>query len=132
MRPDVDDATVAVLRQSVPELEPRYQRLVADYGDELMPFLVFTELADLVLDNIWLGTDASEEVVQRSCDAIEAVAASDWPDRGELVGYGFLDSLNPHILDQVWPMLGDRTREVMAAVESGALDPDSELEDGDD
>lgn len=129
MRPDVDDRAIAMLRQAVPELEDRYQQLVADYGDDLMPFLVFNELADLVGDLVYQATEDSESLAERCCDAIEAVAASDAPDRFELVGYGFLDGLGPDALARSWPWLGSHTRAIMAALEAGDLDTDSQIED---
>lgn len=129
MRPDVDDRAVAMLRQAVPELENRYQRLVADYGEALMPFLVFNELADLVGDLVYQATQDSESLAERCCEAVEAVAASDAPDRFELIGYGFLDGLGPDALARSWPWLGPRTRAIRAALEAGDLDPDSQLQD---
>lgn len=129
MQPDVDERAIAMLRQALPELDDRYQQLVADYGEDLMPFLVFNELADLVYDLVYDATEDSEALIERCCEAIEAVAASDAPDRFELVGYGFIDGLGPDAVARIWPWLGLRTKGIMAALEAGDLDPDSQLED---
>jgi len=130
MPPDVDDRATAMLRQALPELEDRYQQLVADYGEELMPFLVFDELADLVSDLVYQPTEEGEALTERSCEAIEAVAASDAPDRFELVAYGFIDGLGPDAVSRIWPWLGLTTKGIMTALQAGDLDPDSQLEQG--
>ncbi len=132
MQPDVDDRSVGILRRAVPELEPRYQRLLADYGEHLMPFLVFNELADLVGTLLLEATETTEAVAERCCEAVEAVAVSDEPDRLELVGYGFIDGLNPYALARSWDWMGPKTRAIMTALEAGDLDPDSQLEEDDD
>ena len=127
MRPTIDDVeqrAVAELRQAVPELEDRYLELVDIYEDDLGADVVFGELADLV-DDVVLGKQGDEALLDRCMDVVESLAELGDPDADEIVGFYFLDQLSPGTLSRVTSRLGEHTLDVLDRLESGDLgDPE--------
>jgi hypothetical protein len=127
MRPTiegVEQRAVAELRQSVPELEDRYDELVDIYEDDLGADVVFGELADLVSDVV-VGKEGGEALLDRCLDVVESLAETGDPDADEIVGFYFLDQLSPGALNRVTSRLGEHTLDVLDRLESGDLgDPE--------
>jgi hypothetical protein len=126
MRPYIDDASVSILRRTVPEFETCYLDMLDIYDEDLTPQVVFTELADFV-SNL-LDEGESSEVVKKCVAALETIATTPGVDPAETVGYSFLDGLRPDILDQIGEYLGPAVERVLADLESGELElQDEEL-----
>lgn len=117
--PDTVEPEVATLLMHVPELAPRYLILAeAADGDPGAP-AVFEALADLVTD-ILKPTAEQAPVLGRCLDALELVATSS-PEAEELVGWAFLDALDPSTRHQITPWLGARTAAIAAEVAEDGL-----------
>jgi len=123
MRPTiegVEQRAVDELRQAVPELEDRYDELLDIYEDDLGADVVFGELADLV-DDVVLGKQGDEALLDRCMDVVESLAELGDPDADEIVGFYFLDQLSPGTLNRVTSRLGEHTLDVLDRLESGDL-----------
>jgi hypothetical protein len=120
MRPNIDNTSVSILRNAVPEFEACYLDLLDIYDEDLTPQVVFTELADFV-SNL-LDEGAMPEVVEKCFAALEKIATTPGVDTAETVGYSFLDGLRPDILDQIGEYLGPAVDRVLADLEAGALE----------
>ncbi len=117
--PDAVEPEVAALLLRVPELVPRYLTLAeAADGDPGAP-AVFEALADLVTDLV-KPTDEQAPVLGRYLDALELVASSS-PEAEELVGWAFLDALDPSARRQIAPWLGAHTAAIAEHVDEGGL-----------
>lgn len=123
---NTDDHLVAILLTEVPELRPRYDALVEAWsGDEPDTALMMEELADLLMP--WLTRPSRHgEALQRAFAAVEHVAIKGG-EAETAVAYAFLDALAPEALGNAIDLLGPCTTGILAALEDGTFDPDSDF-----
>jgi hypothetical protein len=104
------DPAVRLLVRRLPEFVPRYLGLAAMVDDEPGSLETFAELASATA--AWLAGDDAGGPVRRVCQVLEEVAAD--PEAAvELVGLGFLDTLDPSEQEELRPLLGPRTRTIL-------------------
>jgi hypothetical protein len=115
MRPEIDERPIALLRAALPEFEPRYLELVELYDEDLTAQVVFSELADFVTDQMRSGEP--DELVERCCAMLERIALAPQLDAEEVVGWSFLDQLDPATLSEIDPYLGTATCELLARLD---------------
>lgn len=107
MRPRVDMLAVDVLRAEIPQFEPYYLDLREIYGEDLTPQVVFNEFAEFV--ETLVDDDDDIELIERCLAALETVVTTEGVDALETVGYSFLDTLRPDVLEVALEFFGPAT-----------------------
>lgn len=120
MHPYIDMVAVETLRAHLPAFAGPYRSLLADYGEDLTPHVVFRELADLVAAALLAGDE--ERFAEEAFAALEHVAAIERVDAVEAVGLCFLGSLPNEVLDLTDAYAGPRTEAMLEALLDGTLD----------
>jgi hypothetical protein len=92
MRPPIDDTTIRILRDQIPEFEDHFLDLLDIYDEDLTAEIVFMELADYVNDLVVTGS--GEEQLERCLAAVEVVVVTT-PDGPSLVAYSFVNEIRP-------------------------------------
>jgi len=119
MRPPLDDRSIRILRENVPEFENNYLDLVDIYDEDLTPQVVFNELADFVTELVQNGD--CEETIERCFAALELVAVAPGADGTGLVAFCFLDQLPSFALEAIRGYLEPVTETILELVEQDLL-----------
>ena len=130
MHPPVDQRAIAIVRETVPEFENHYLDLLDIYGEDLIPQVIFNELADFVTD--LLQADDDDATLDRCFDALERVALEPTVDGTELVAFNFLLLLPPFAIEMASDYMGPATEVLWDLLERDLIDDDGELRDEED
>lgn len=116
----IDMVAVETLRAHLPAFAGPYEALLADYGEDLTPQVVFHELADLVAAALLAGDE--DRFAEAAFAALEHVAGIERIDAVEAVGLCFLGSLPSEVLGLVGAYVGPRTEAMLDELLAGTLD----------
>lgn len=123
MDPPATAATARLLK-AVPEFEDQFLALVEMFDTDLGDHTVFAEFADFVSEVVESTrsprpSNPSMALLMRCLALIEDLASSGSASDAELVGIGFLDSLDPGEVEVMSDWLGPATLAIWEDLESG-------------
>jgi hypothetical protein len=124
MQPEMDDPTIAVLLEALPEMRSAYA-LLAETDEDPSPQLLFNELADRAA--ALLRSSEDEEQLERIFAAVERVASTPGPDVAASVAFGFLDALPTEAQRRATAYVGPATERLWQRLDDGELDSDDEV-----